>query len=94
MFAKSDDYVQKAYDKLVNISADEQKRLEYEEREKALRDRSILIISGREQGLEQGRTEGLKLARDILRLHKSGVAPDKIADECGISVEQVKGLLE
>ncbi len=98
MFAKSDDYVQKAYDKLVNISADEQKRLEYEEREKALRDRSILIISGREQGLEQGRAEGrmegLKLARDILRLHKSGVAPDKIADECGISVEQVKGLLE
>ncbi len=65
MFAKSDDYVQKAYDKLVNIS-----------------------------GREQGRTEGLKLARDILRLHKSGVAPDKIADECGISVEQVKGLLE
>ena len=89
MFAKSDDYVQKAYDKLVNISADEQKRLEYEEREKALRDRSILIISGR----EQGKTEGLKLARDILRLHKSGVAPDKIADECGISVEQVKDLL-
>lgn len=97
MFAKSDDYVQKAYDKLVNISADEQKRLEYEEREKALRDRSIIIISGREQGMEQGRTmgrmEGLKLARDILRLHKSGVAPDKIADECGISVEQVKDLL-
>ncbi len=105
MFAKSDDYVQKAYDKLVNISADEKKRLEYEERQKALRDRSILIISGREQGmkegmkqgrsegLKQGRMEGLKLARDISRAYKSGVSTDKIAEEYGISEEQVKEIL-
>lgn len=94
MFAKSDNYVQKAYDRLVNISADEQKRLEYEERERARRDRSILLISGREQGLAQGRTEGLKLAKDIFRLYKAGLSPDKIADECGISVEQVEDILE
>lgn len=94
MFAKSDNYVQKTYDRLVNIIADEQKRLEYEERERARRDRSILLISGREQGLAQGRTEGLKLARDILRLRKSGVPLNKIADECGVSAEQVKDILE
>lgn len=89
MFEKSDYYLQKAYDRLVNISADEQKRLEYEERERALRDRSILLITGR----EQGRSEGLKLAKDILRLHRSGVSPDKIAEECGVSVEQVMDIL-
>lgn len=101
MFEKSDYYLQKAYDKLVNISADEQKRLEYEERERALRDRSILLITGREQGrseglqqgLTQGRSEGLKLAKDILRLHRAGVSPDKIAEECGVSVEQVMDIL-
>ena len=39
----------------MDISADEQKRLEYEEREKALRDRSILIITGKEEGIKQGK---------------------------------------
>ena len=90
MFAKSDRYVQKAYDKLVDISADEQKRLEYEEREKALRDRSILIITGKEEGIKQG----LKLAREILRLYKTGISPEQIAKECGVSVEEVKEILE
>lgn len=90
MFAKSDRYVQKAYDKLVDISADEQKRLEYEEREKALRDRSILIITGKEEGIKQG----LKLAREILRLYRAGISPEQIAKECGVSVEEVKEILE
>lgn len=94
MFAKSDRYVQKAYDKLVDISADEQKRLEYEEREKALRDRSILIITGMEEGIKQGKKEGLKLAREILRLYKTGISPEQIAKECGVSVEEVKEILE
>ena len=94
MFAKSDRYVQKAYDKLVDISADEQKRLEYEEREKALRDRSILIITGMEEGIKQGKKEGLKLAREILRLYRAGISPEQIAKECGVSVEEVKEILE
>lgn len=94
MFAKSDRYVQKAYDKLVDISADEQKRLEYEEREKALRDRSILIITGMEEGIKQGKKEGLKLAREIFRLYRAGISPEQIAKECGVSVEEVKEILE
>lgn len=94
MFAKSDRYVQKAYDKLVDISADEQKRLEYEEREKALRDRSILIITGMEEGIKQGKKEGLKLAREILRLYRAGISPEQIAKECGVSAEEVKEILE
>ncbi len=81
-------------DKLVDISADEQKRLEYEEREKALRDRSILIITGMEEGIKQGKKEGLKLAREILRLYRAGISPEQIAKECGVSVEEVKEILE
>lgn len=36
--ANTDPYITKAYEKLVNISADDVKRLEYEAREKAIRD--------------------------------------------------------
>ena len=78
----------------MDISADEQKRLEYEEREKALRDRSILIITGMEEGIKQGKKQGLKLAREILRLYKTGISPEQIAKECGVSMEEVKEILE
>lgn len=78
----------------MDISADEQKRLEYEEREKALRDRSILIITGMKEGIKQGKKEGLKLAREIFRLYRAGISPEQIAKECGVSVEEVKEILE
>lgn len=38
MAAEGNEYTQKAYDRLVELSADEEKRMEYEERQKALRD--------------------------------------------------------
>ena len=37
VLAEKDEYIHKAYDKLEEISADEEKRLEYEERQKAIR---------------------------------------------------------
>lgn len=63
MLAKSDEFVQKAYDKLVDISADEEKRLEYEAREKAIRDYNNIISSGWVRGCEQGRKEGIQEGR-------------------------------
>ncbi len=60
MLAESDKYVKKAYERLVEISADEEKRLEYEAREKAIRDYNNLISSGWVRGCEQGRKEGLQ----------------------------------
>lgn len=64
MLSKSDAYVQRAYDKLVDISADEKKRLEYEAREKAIRDHNNIISSGWVRGCEQGRKEGMRLGRE------------------------------
>lgn len=60
MLAKSDEYVQKAYDKLVDISADKEKRLEYEAREKAIRDYNNIISSGWVRGHEQGKKYGIQ----------------------------------
>ena len=63
MIAQSDEYLERAYKKLVDISADEEKRLEYEAREKAIRDHNYLMQANLEQGLKQGMERGLKQGR-------------------------------
>ncbi len=57
--AEKDQYIEKAYEALKNISADEEKRLEYEAREKALRDHDYLMKSNWEAGLEAGKKIGI-----------------------------------
>ena len=57
--AEKDQYIEKAYEALKNISADEEKRLEYEAREKALRDHDYLMKSNWEAGLEAGEKIGI-----------------------------------
>ncbi len=59
MLAEKDEYIRKAYDKLEEISADEEKRLLYEERQKAIRDHRHMIASGRREGKREGLREGL-----------------------------------
>ena len=69
--AKTDEYISEAYSELMKLSADERKRLEYEAREKAVRDYNTLMESahseglkrGLREGLEEGRQEGLKRGR-------------------------------
>ena len=49
---------------------------------------------GRTEGIERGRTEGLKLAKSIFRLSAQGMPAEKIAETCGLSLEQVQEVLE
>ena len=63
--AEKDQYIEKAYEALKNISADEEKRLEYEAREKALRDHDYLMKSNWEAGLEAGKKAGLEAGEKI-----------------------------
>jgi len=58
--AKTDPYITKAYEKLVHLSADEEKRLEYEAREKAIRDYNWQMKSNWRSGHEEGIKEGIK----------------------------------
>ena len=51
MEKKKDPYMQEAYDMLEQMSADERKRLEYEAREKAIRDYNTQMYSVRKQGI-------------------------------------------
>lgn len=58
--AEKNSNLKEAYNELDKLSADEQKRLEYEARQKAIRDKNILLITGENRGLEKGERIGLE----------------------------------
>lgn len=92
MIAKSDEYVQRAFEKLVDLSADEEKRLEYEAREKAIRDYNNIISSGWVRGCEKGRQKGIQASIEIcqeLNLSKED-SISKIIQKFSISEEDAK----
>lgn len=81
MVAKTSDSIQRAYDRLVNISADEKKRLEYEAREKALRDYEWQIKTNKEAGYRAGREEGESVATErINNLNKKLLESGRMDD--------------
>lgn len=59
--AKTDEYLDEACRTLFEISADEEKRLEYEAREKALKDYNSQMSSAEKRGLERGFERGEKI---------------------------------
>lgn len=96
--AKENEYLDEAYNTLVKISADEQKRLEYEAREKALKDYNTQMSSalkrGEKIGEERGEKRGIELAKKVFKLNAQGNLPEEIAETCGIPLEKVKEILE
>lgn len=63
MAAEKNEYIKKAYEDLNRISADEEKRLEYEERERMIRDHQYFSTIYKETGLKEGLKEGRKEGR-------------------------------
>ena len=63
--AKENEYLSEAYDTLKRISADEQKRMEYEAREKALKDYNSQMGSALRRGEKIGREQ----AKQVFKLH-------------------------
>ena len=49
---------------------------------------------GVQYGIERGKIEGIRLAKQILSLHEQGNTEDQIAEKCGLSAEQVREILE
>ena len=58
MVADKDPYIKSAYQALQVISQDRQKRLEYEAREKAIRDHNQFMYEARQKGIEIGEKRG------------------------------------
>ena len=95
--AQRDEYLDEAYEALKRLSADDEKRLEYEAREKALRDHISMSEGmkeeGMEEGIEKGRKEGIQMAVRAVALHIQGISEGEIACQCNISEEDVRGIL-
>ena len=68
--AEKDEYIGEAYEALKHMSEDEIKRMEYEARQKAIRDYHSYMHSaerrGLKHGIELGRTEGIESGRKEL----------------------------
>ena len=60
MLATKNPYIQSAYEQLQLISQDKTKRLEYEAREKAIRDYNQLMYEAEERGVQRGTEQGMK----------------------------------
>ena len=99
--AKQDEYMEEAVNTLFKLSADEQKRVDYEAREKAIRDdrakldwaTKVGFDEGLAKGLAEGKTEGLAMAGKIVRLKLAGKTPEEISVACDLPLEQVKEIL-
>lgn len=84
--AKADEYLEEAYDTLLKLSADEIKRLEYEAREKAIRD----YISQMDSAMERG----IDLSKKVFKLYLQGKTNEEIAEQLELSIDKVKEILE
>lgn len=95
--AKTNEYMEEAYSALLELSADDRKRLEYEAREKALKDYNSQMESafkrGKEQGERCGEKRGIEKTRKIFRLHMQGKGPEEIAGICEMAVQEVEWVL-
>ena len=67
MAAGKSEYIKKAYEDLSRISADEEKRLEYEERERAIRDHQYFSTVYKNTGLKEGRQQGIQATVELLQ---------------------------
>ena len=104
--AKKNQYIDEAYRELEKLSADEQAKLEYEAREKALRDYNSQMNSalrrgmqrgiekGQKKGLEEGRKEGLKEGKSALirTMFENGAEQELIAQLTGLRLSEIDEL--
>lgn len=87
--AKQDEYMEEAVNTLFKLSADEQKRVDYEAREKAIRDDRAKLDWATKVGFD----EGLAMAGKIVRLKLAGKTLEEISTACDLPLEQVKEIL-
>lgn len=92
--AKVNEYIEEAYDTLLKLSADDLKRMEYEAREKALRDYNSQMKSASRRGEKLGEKRGEERTKRIFKLYSQGKSIKEIAELCGVSVEKVTQILE
>lgn len=104
MVVTKDEYLSMAYDNLVEFSADEMKRREYEWHRMATIEKNSQLSSAKRQGHKEGREEGLKEGIGIgqvegieitqVRIAKNmlqdGDSYEKISRNTGLTLDEIK----
>ena len=90
--AEKDEYIREAYEDLKKLSLDEQKRLEYEVRQKAIRDHNSQMKSAEKRGIEIGTQSTLK--RLVRANVESGKSLEEIAEFLELDLSEVQRMSE
>lgn len=89
--AEKDKYIEEAYDTLKKLSADEEKRLEYEARQKVIRDHNSFMKSAGEK-----RTAARNRERNTARntVHFKGIGIEETKFECGADCRRTSNFIK
>ena len=90
--ARSDEYMEEAYDALKKLSADDRAKLEYEAREKAIRDYNSQMSSALRRGRKQGQL--LSQIELIQKKCQKGKTLEQIADEMEEEASEIEKLYQ
>ncbi len=90
MITKDEPKLIKAWGKLKELSADERERLIANAMEKERRDREIMQIAGRKEGLKEGLKKGIE--QTAVNALRQGLPLETIAIITGLSVEEIERL--
>ena len=98
--AEKDEYIRETYEDLKKLSLDEQKRLEYEVRQKAIRDHNSQMKSAERRGIEIGEKRGIEIGtqstlKRLVRANaESGKSLEEIAEFLELELSEVQSLME
>ena len=98
--AEKDEYISEAYEALKNMSEDEIKRMEYEARQKAIRDYNSYMHSAERRGIRRGRDEGIKIGREEILKEKvkqklaKGQSIEVIAEDLLEKIDTVQKIVD
>lgn len=92
MLAEKNSYINQAYQQLQLISQNKEKRLEYETREKAIRDYNQLMYEAREEGKKEGQETGkhekaISIAKNMIQRNFSS---KDISEITGLPIEKIE----
>ena len=95
MLTTKNPYIDSAYHQLQIISQDKQKRLEYETREKAIRDHNQMMYEAEQRGIQIGEQRGELRAKMeiILSMHNSGMSTNQIASIVKINLDDIEKMI-
>ena len=93
--AEKDEYIGESYEALKNMSEDEIKRMEYEARQKAIRDYNSYMHSAERRGVKRGIKIGQEeLMKQLVKKKLAkGKEPKVIADELELEVSDLQRII-